>query len=65
MVGDPLTGDQAGHQGLIQSSGMPIVDIFDRGRLAEFGRAQPRFEPAIVPFGEFAVHEQAKAFLES
>jgi hypothetical protein len=36
---------------------MAIVDILDNGRLTQFGRAQPRFQPAMVPFGELAVHQ--------
>ena len=34
MLPHPLAGGEAGHEGLIQAPGMPIVDIFDAGGLA-------------------------------
>jgi len=44
---------------------MPIVDIFDTGRLTEFGLPQARGQPPIVALRELTVDEEPEAFLEA
>jgi hypothetical protein len=43
---------------------MPIVDIFDAGRLAQLGLAQARGQAPVFPLREFAVDEEPQALLE-
>jgi hypothetical protein len=44
---------------------MPVVEIFDAGRLTEFGLAQARGQPTGVPLRELAVDQEPKAFLKA
>jgi hypothetical protein len=43
---------------------MPIVDIFDAGRLAQLRLAQACGQPPVFPLGEFTVDEKPQALLE-
>jgi len=38
---DPLPGDEPVHQGLVQSAGVPIVQVLDDGGLAQPGVSDP------------------------
>jgi len=64
LLPHPLAGGEASHEGLIQSAGMPIVDIFDAGHLAQLGLAQARGQAPVFPLREFAVDEEPQALLE-
>ena len=65
MLPHPLARGETGHQGLVQSAGMPIVDIFDAGRLTEFGLAQARGQPPGVSLCQLAVDQEPEAFLKA
>jgi hypothetical protein len=64
LLPHPLAGGEAGHEGLIQAPGMPIVDIFDAGRLAQLGLAPARGQAPVFPLRAFAVEEEPQALLE-
>src|SRR6516225_8193836 len=61
----PLAGSETGHHGLVQAAGMSIVDIFDAGRLPEFGLTQTRRQAPGVPFRQRAVDQEPEAFLKA
>jgi hypothetical protein len=65
MFPHPLARDESGHQGFIQAPGMPIVDIFDAGRLTEFGLAQAGGQPTGISLRELAVDQEPAAFLKA
>jgi hypothetical protein len=44
---------------------MPVVEIFDAGRLTQFGLASAGAKPTMLPFGAFAVHQEPEAFFEA
>ena len=53
-----------GHEGLVQALGMPIVDIFEAGGLAQLRLAQARGQATVFPLRELAVDEESEALLE-
>jgi hypothetical protein len=61
----PLARGETGHQGLVQAPGMPIVGIFDAGRLTQFSLPQAGGESTSVPLRELTVDQQPEAFLKA
>ena len=61
----PLAGGETDHHRLVQSPGMPIVDIFDAGRLTQFRLPQAGGESTGVPFRKFTVDQKSEAFLKA
>jgi len=61
----PLARDETGHQGLVQSTRMTRVNIFDAGRLAQLGLPQPRGQSTVFTLGELAVDQEPEALLEA
>jgi hypothetical protein len=59
MIGNPLTGHQARHERLVQSSGMAIVEVFDGRGLPQLGGAQAGLEATRVSFGEFPIDQES------
>src|SRR5687768_881342 len=64
MLPHPLAGGEAGHEGLLQAPGMPIVDSFDAGSLAQLGLPQACDQPTVFPLRKFTVDEEPEALLE-
>jgi len=65
MVRDPLIGGKLKHQGFIQPSGSPVIDLLERGQEAKVGLLEAGSQLAISPLGRFLVHQQAQTFFES
>ena len=59
---DPAAEGQLLEQRAVETTRRAIVDIFDRGLLAQPGIAQPGLEPAILTVREFAVEQQPEPF---
>ena len=45
---DPFALDQLLEQGAVKTTGIAIVDILDAGLLAQFGVAEPGYEPLVL-----------------
>gem|GEM_PF-1514138 len=65
MVANPLTGREAGQQGFVQPTGMPLVEVFATGRLAQFRLAQAGGESPGIAFGQLPIYQEAEALFET
>ena len=57
----PLARGETGDQNYVQAPGMPVVEIFNAGRLTPFGLASAGAESTMLPFGAVAIHQEAEA----
>ena len=55
---DPLAAEQRFEQPALEPAGASVVDILRRCLMAQFGVAQARAEPLVVPPGGFPVEQQ-------
>ena len=46
---DPFALDELLEQGAVEAARAAIIDVLDAGLLAQFGEAQPRGEPLVLP----------------
>ena len=64
VVADPVAAGKAQHEGLVQPTGGPIVDVLDAGALLELGVAHPDLQVPALPFRHLAVDHQGQAVRE-
>jgi len=61
---DPTAGLELCHKGTVKASWVTVIDIFDRGALAQFGLPEAGFEVAVLPLGDLPIGHEAQALLE-
>jgi hypothetical protein len=59
VLWDKGAGGELCHEGFVESSGMAVINVLDRGLLSESGLFEAAFETAILSFCDLAVDHQA------
>jgi len=64
VLGDKGAGGELCHEGFVESSGMAVINVLNRGLLSESGLFETTFETAILSFRDLAVDHEAQSVLE-
>ncbi len=64
VAAQPVAFGEGMHEGLVQSAGLAVVDVFDAGVLAQFGLVEAGLQPSVVLFGLLAIEEEGEALVE-
>ena len=64
MGANPVASQETGNLRAVQSTRLPVVDVFGAGVLLEARQLQQAGQAAIVAAGAFVIDEQAQTFVK-
>lgn len=59
---DPVAGGEFLEESAIETARGAVIDVFDRGLMAQLGVAEPGEQAPVAPIADFAIEQEAEPF---